>query len=102
MRAARPRETHASSPRRRHARKPVAARLPTAAVWAGSEALDDVHEKMREYASSEARLGWLIDPESRRVWVYEGQAEPVCLEQPESVSGGDVLPGFALEMGGIW
>ena len=67
-----------------------------------SDALDDVHEKMREYASSGARLGWLIDPESRRVWVYEEQAEPVCLERPERVSGGEVLPGFALEMGGIW
>ena len=67
-----------------------------------SDALDDVHEKMREYARSGARLGWLIDLETRRVWAYEGEAEPACLEQPDRVSGGDVLPGFTLGAGGIW
>jgi len=67
-----------------------------------SDTLADVHAKMREYASCGARLGWAIDPPSRRVWVYEGRAEPVCLEQPDSVSGGDVLPGFTLDLAAVW
>jgi Uma2 family endonuclease len=67
-----------------------------------SDALEDLHNKMREYAENGARLGWLVDPESRRVWVYEGRGEAVCLDQPERVKGGDVLEGFVLEMGGVW
>jgi Uma2 family endonuclease len=69
------------------------AALTSAVVVWPSDTLADVHAKMREYASCGARLGWAIDPPSRRMWVYEGRAEPVCLEQPDTVSGGDVLPG---------
>jgi Uma2 family endonuclease len=67
-----------------------------------SDALDELHAKMREYAANGARLGWLLDPESRRVWVYEGAREPVCLEDPATVSGEPVLPGFSLTLASIW
>ena len=43
-----------------------------------------------------ARLGWLIDPRQRRVYIYRiGQPEPEILEDAETLDGEDVLPGFS-------
>ena len=57
---------------------------------------------MAEYIENGVRLGWLIDPQQRRVYVYRpGQAVDV-LENPAEVSGEDVLPGFQLNVQQIW
>ncbi len=53
-------------------------------------------DKMREWMDGGATLGWGIDSRQRRAYVYRaGQAEPEILENPESLSGEDLLPGFA-------
>ena len=58
--------------------------------------------KMEEYLENGARLGWLIDPLNRRVYIYR-PGEPVeVLESPEAVSGEPVLPGFELDLREIW
>jgi len=67
-----------------------------------SDELADVRRKMLEYMENGARLGWLIDPTEQRVYIYRtGQAVEV-LDDPETVSGDLVLPGFTLELGGIF
>lgn len=53
--------------------------------------------KMQEYIDNGVRLGWLIDPPEKRVHVYCADEQPVVLENPQSVSGGEVLEGFVLE-----
>jgi Uma2 family endonuclease len=68
----------------------------------GSDRLRTVQAKMREYIENGARLGWLIDPESRRVWVYRSGRDVELLEAPPALSGEDVLPGFRLELEQIW
>ena len=40
-----------------------------------SDNLRATQEKMQEYIENGARLGWLIDPEQRRVYVYQPGAE---------------------------
>ncbi len=51
--------------------------------------------KMQEWLDGGASLGWGIDPRNRRTYVYRaGQDAPELLEDPESLSGEDVLPGF--------
>ena len=51
--------------------------------------------KMQEWMDGGASLGWGIDPRNRRAYVYRaGQDAPEILEDPESLSGEDVLPGF--------
>ena len=58
--------------------------------------LAPLQRKMRLWMDGGARLGWLIDPINRRVYVYRaGQAEPELLEDPETLDGEDVLPGFS-------
>jgi Uma2 family endonuclease len=67
-----------------------------------SDDLETLQEKMEEYLANGAALGWLIDPEEKKVYVY-GPAEAVrCLDDPREIGGDPVLPGFVLEMRRIW
>ncbi len=67
-----------------------------------SDSVAALREKMREYIANGARLGWLIDPIERRVYVYRPPDEERCLDDPEAVSGDPVLPGFVLEPRRLW
>ncbi|HEY9648095.1 MAG TPA: Uma2 family endonuclease [Chroococcidiopsis sp.] len=63
-----------------------------------SDRLNDLQAKMQEYLDNGAQLGWLIDPQNKRVEIYRaGQAVEV-LENPSAVSGETVLPGFTLAL----
>lgn len=65
------------------------------------QGLPELQDKMREYLDNGARLGWLIDPQSRRVEVYRpGQAVEI-LDNPAAISGEPVLSGFTLDLKGI-
>ena len=67
-----------------------------------TDALAELQGKMEEYVANGARLGWLIDPLERKVYVYEPGAPVVVLESPEQVAGDPVLPGFTLRLAEIW
>lgn len=67
-----------------------------------SDRLSYVQLKMEEYMENGARLGWLIDPFQRRVYVYRPGQPVEVLENPARVSGEDVLPGFELNPQEIW
>ena len=58
--------------------------------------------KMAEYMANGAQLGWLIDPYKKRVYVYR-PGEPVeILENPTSISGDPLLPGFTFNVAQMW
>lgn len=61
-------------------------------------------DKMREYQVNGARLGWLLDPSTRTVWVYhpEGEHPPEMLADPKQVAGDPVRPGFFLVVDDVW
>jgi len=67
-----------------------------------SDRLPQLQAKCREYIDNGAKLAWLIDRQNRTVTVYRPNAEPILLENPESVSGDPELPGFILPMARIW
>jgi len=67
-----------------------------------SDRLPVLFDKMAEWIANGASLGWLIDPSTRRVYVYRPNEEVVVLENPESVSGEPLLPGFSLQMAELW
>lgn len=57
--------------------------------------LGELLSKMQEYMDNGALLGWLIDPIERTVRVYRaGVAEPELVNDPETLDGEDMLPGF--------
>jgi Uma2 family endonuclease len=67
-----------------------------------TDRLADVQAKMAEYLANGARLGWLLDPEPRHVYVYRPDAPVARLVRPETVAGDPVLPGFVLDLREIW
>jgi Uma2 family endonuclease len=58
--------------------------------------------KMQEYIDNGAKLGWLIDPIARQVYVYQPGIEVQQLSQPDCLSGDPTLPGFVLDLSKIW
>lgn len=68
-----------------------------------SDNLKPLQEKMEEYMNEPGiKLGWLIDRKHKIIYVYRPQMSVECLENPDSVSGEDVLPGFVLNMAKVW
>jgi Uma2 family endonuclease len=67
-----------------------------------SDRLAVTQNKMVEYLDNGVRLGWLIDPETRRVYVYRPGRPVDTLVEPDTVSGDPVLPVFVLDLQRIW
>ena len=67
-----------------------------------SDPLPSLEAKMCEYMENGARLGWLLDPEERRVYVYQPAEDPRILDKQQKVSGDPVLQGFVLGLRPIW
>jgi Uma2 family endonuclease len=57
-----------------------------------------LRRKMEEYLDNGARLGWLIDPQNQQVEIYRPGQSVEILENPETLSGESVLPGFTLSL----
>jgi len=67
-----------------------------------SDRLTDLQAKMDEYVANGVRLGWLIDPISGEVHVYQPGQAPAVLAGPAAISGDPVLSGFVLDLTLIW
>ena len=58
---------------------------------------------MDEYIEKNGtRLGWLIDRFERKVYIYHSNNVVEELNNPSTLSGEDVLPGFFLDLSSIW
>lgn len=66
-----------------------------------SDSLKDLQEKMLEYLENGAKLGWLIDPQEKKVHVYTAEGIKI-LDNPEKVSGEPLLKGFELDVLELW
>jgi Uma2 family endonuclease len=67
-----------------------------------TDRLADLQEKMQEYLDNGARLGWLIDPLEKRVYIYHPDQPVEVWDDPPAVSGDPVLPGFILHVRELW
>lgn len=67
-----------------------------------TDRLRTLQEKMQEYLDNGARLGWLIDPSEKRVYVYRPDQPVEVLDGPATLSGDPVLPGFILQVRELW
>lgn len=67
-----------------------------------TDSVKTLQAKMREYIENGVRLGWLIDPKNRKVYIYRTNGETETLQNPETLSGEDVLQGFELNVREIW
>ena len=67
-----------------------------------TDKLATLERKMAEYRDCGVRLGWLIDPAEKQVQIYRLGRPTEYLNQPEELSGEDVLPGFVLTLSEVW
>ena len=67
-----------------------------------SDPVAAVQRKMEAYRANGVRLGWLIDPDRRRVAVYHSDGGVEWHDRPATISGDPVLPGFVLRLTAIW
>ena len=57
---------------------------------------------MQEYLDNGVKLGWLIEPESKTVEIYRFGQQVEIVNNPQTLLGEDVLPGFTLDLSGIF
>ena len=67
-----------------------------------SDTLRSLQEKMQEYLENGAVLGWLIDPQKRKVEVYRLGSEVEVLSNPAELLGEEVLLDFVLNLRRVW
>ena len=60
--------------------------------------LQVLQEKMTEYIENGAKLGWLIDPQQQKVYIYRPNSPVEELVKPSKLSGENVLSGFVLKL----
>ena len=53
---------------------------------------------MEEWMAGGAKLGWYIDPYGRRVYIYRAGQEVEVLDNPQTLSVEDILPGFSFDV----
>lgn len=67
-----------------------------------SDRLSELQAKMQEYIDNGALLGWLLDPQDRRVYVYRPHRPIEILDGPAELRGDPILPGFVLAVREVW
>ncbi|MEH2415160.1 Uma2 family endonuclease [Nostoc sp.] len=63
-----------------------------------TDSLKELQDKMQEYIENGAQLGWLIDRKNKRVEIYRPGKDVEILDNPASLSGENILPGFVLDL----
>ncbi len=67
-----------------------------------TDSLKDTQIKMQEYIENGTKLGWLINPKKKQIEVYRQGQETEILDNPQTISGEDILPNFELDLKLIW
>ncbi|MCU0981677.1 MAG: Uma2 family endonuclease [Pirellulaceae bacterium] len=94
-------------------RWPVNRALPESGDWdvvpdlavevvSPTDEFSDVVAKLREYFEYGVRRVWVILPEQSQVYVYESPTQVRILAAGETLSGGDLFPGFALPLASLF
>ncbi|MGB5632208.1 MAG: Uma2 family endonuclease [Waterburya sp.] len=64
--------------------------------------LNQLQQKMKEYMDCGVKLGWLIDPEEKRVEIYRQGKDKEVLNNPQTLSGEEILLNFTLDLATIF
>jgi Uma2 family endonuclease len=71
-------------------------------IMSPNDSLKKTQKKMQEYIENGCRLGWLINRKKQEVEIYRPEQDVEVLKFPQTISGGNILPGFVLNMQKIW
>jgi Uma2 family endonuclease len=89
------------------------AKPPESAYWPGAPDLavevlsptdtaNGVRDKTADWLAGGAKAVWIVDGDSRTITIHEPGHLPKTLQRAETLKGGNVLPGFTLEVGQVF
>ncbi|MCS7208582.1 MAG: Uma2 family endonuclease [Fimbriimonadales bacterium] len=67
-----------------------------------SENLNDLYQKVLEYFESGAQQVWLLFPDRKQVYRYIAPLEVEVLRENDVLTGGELLPDFAVRVGELF
>lgn len=67
-----------------------------------NDSLKAAKEKMEEWISCGAQVGWLVDPVKSQLHVYRPGREPAVVVAPAEVEVGEEVAGLVLDLRKIW
>lgn len=81
-------------------KEPIAPMAPDLAVeiLSKSNSKTEMNRKLREYFDAGTRLVWYVDPRKQTIRVYTAPTALVTLSLGDTLEGGEVLPGFRMEV----
>ncbi|MFN0052829.1 MAG: Uma2 family endonuclease [Planctomycetales bacterium] len=87
-------------PGRRVPRAPIPTLVPNLAVEVLSRANTsrEMRQKLRDYFSAGVELVWYIDPRKHTITVYTDCDQRTLLKESQTLTGGEVLPGFRVKV----
>jgi Uma2 family endonuclease len=62
----------------------------------------EVLAKVHEWLDAGCRAVWVVDPQTRTVAVHRSRNEIAVLQSTDTLSGGDLLPGFSVPVSEIF
>ena len=61
-----------------------------------------LHGRMLEYLENGAKLGWLIDPDTRTITIYRPNQQTELITNPTAITADGPVAGFTLNLARIW
>lgn len=87
-------------PQREVPRDPIANLAPDLAIEVLSKGNTkrEMSRKLDDYFAAGVRIVWYVDPKTESVEYYTSPTSSTLVKAPESLDGGEVLPGFRLPL----
>ena len=64
--------------------------------------LSTTQAKMNEYMTCGVKLGWLINPDAKKVEIYRVDLDKEVINHPSRLSGEELLPGLIVDLANIF
>jgi len=74
----------------------------TVEVISPGDTVSEVEEKVAEWLEAGARMVWVVSPKLRTVTVYRSLTDIVTLTMKDKLDGGEVVPGFQIDVAEIF
>lgn len=71
-------------------------------VLSPNDRASEVLAKVQDWLNAGCSNVWIVDPKSQTVTVYDANRRAAILTSTETLTGGDLLPGFSTPVAGIF
>ena len=73
-----------------------------AEVLSPSDTFGKVEAKVKQWLETGARMVWVVSPKLKTITVYRSLSDIVTLTEKDTLDGGDVVPGFQINVADVF